>query len=471
MNRDTVLVRIDCDLRRLPINAKEAFFVSQLDGRITLEEASEIAGLALDEGMKLAGRLSILGAVRDAKACTGSTPSGPRGAGRSTTEKRSRPPRSLDPRAEVASERPPRADVEEAPRKTTSRRLAAQVRKDSPPGMRKERRRSTGSMPEVCELDAGVQEMIRALDTKLAAGVDHYAALGVERTADKKEITRAYFALAAQLHPDRFFGKKLGPLRAAIDRVFTRLTAANDELATSARRATYDATLPPPKKPSSARRPSKRMRRSQLTPAVAVEKPPEPPPSSSTTNDPERFKKLQAAARNVAGAERAMTWVRAAEEAVRAGDIVGAANNYRLALQMHDDPVIRQKLDAIDAHSRDLRHEKYLLKGRAAERALRWAEAADHYTRANEVRREASVAERAANALRLGNGDLRQATALAEQAVAHDAKNADYRVTLGEVYLASGLVQRAKDEADAAIKLSPSYARAKALVAAVRARS
>ena len=135
---------------------------------------------------------------------------------------------------------------------------------------------------------------------------------------------------------------------------------------------------------------------------------------------------------------------------------------------MHEDPVIKEKLAAIDGQSRDLRSEKYLAKARGAERAERWEEAADHYIRANDARKDGSVAERAANALRLAKGDLRQALALAEQAVAENGKNAEYRVTLSEVLVASNLLVRAKEEAEEALTLAPSHPRAKALVATLK---
>jgi len=319
--------------------------------------------------------------------------------------------------------------------------------------------------------------------------------LGVERGSDKKEIKRAYFALASTFHPDRFFGKKLGHVRAPLVRVFIRLTEASDALSTNARREAYDATLPPmpappPKQPSAARRMSKRIRKSLLTAAVVVDKPIPAPvvtekpiepaqvsaapisaPPICAADSAEKFRRLQATAQTMAGATKAQTWITAAEDSIRAGDIVGAANNYRLALQMHNDPAIRQKLEAIDAQSRDLRHEKYLVRARGAERAERWEDAADNYVRANEARKEASCAERGAYTLRISKGDLRLAATLGEQAVAHDGKNVEYRVTLGEVYFASGFAVRAKEESEAALALAPTNPRAKALAAAIRERS
>ena len=164
---------------------------------------------------------------------------------------------------------------------------------------------------EPCEIDPEMQLRILSLEA-LAHTADHYTLLGVARDADKKDIKRAYCALASKMHPDRFFGKKLGHIRTPLDRLFIRLTEANDD---------------------------------------------------------------------------------------------------------------------------------------------------------------ASTAERAANALRVSNGDLRLAATLAEQAVNADEKNLEYRITLGEVHLAAGFVVRAAAEVETALRQAPQNPRARFLDARVKAKS
>jgi hypothetical protein len=74
-------------------------------------------------------------------------------------------------------------------------------------------------------------------------GIDHYALLGVPRTADKKAIKRAYFELAARVHPDKFFRKKLGSFKLKMEAIFGKLTEAYETLTQKERRADYDAYL------------------------------------------------------------------------------------------------------------------------------------------------------------------------------------------------------------------------------------
>ena len=511
MDRDTILLPADCELRRLPLDAIEAFVLSQVDGRLTLEEIGEVVGLDFVKTAQLAKRLVELGAVKSSKKKHSLRPRvDPRAEKVSLrpkadprAEKVSLRPKA-DPRAEKVSLRPapapaPRKDTNRAPSeapKERRRRTTRSLRAVSPPPSTTPPPSPSTTPPskaaraedETCDLDEATFARIVALDAKLKS-LDHYAVLEVERSAEKRDIKRAYFAMAATFHPDRFFTKKLGGARAPLDRIFIRLTEAHDTLSARARREEYDATLSAPApsagrsskapamvRPSKApppKTPSRRMSK-QMKAAARATRPPAwepiaivvPPPSAPASED--KFRRLQAAAKLIASQNRAEVFLRGAEEALRAEDIIGAANNYRLALQCAEDPFVRLKYEAVEGLARTLRHEKSLARARAAERSERWADAAEHFARANEARPEAAVAERAAYALRMSGGDLKIAATLAEQAVERDGKNAGHHVTLGEIYLAEGLVVRAKSEVDLALDLAPDDPRGRELAAAIR---
>jgi hypothetical protein len=68
---------------------------------------------------------------------------------------------------------------------------------------------------------------------------DAFDLLGVARTADKKDIKRAYFKLSKDFHPDRFFGKALGPYAERLTQIFQALKSAFELLSDDARRAAY----------------------------------------------------------------------------------------------------------------------------------------------------------------------------------------------------------------------------------------
>src|SRR5262245_16394634 len=103
--------------------------------------------------------------------------------------------------------------------------------------------------------DAGADEHVDLDDERRAYPTDvhgrpdrlnHSELLGVARDADKKAIKRAYFQLAATIHPDRYFGKRLGSYKPKMETVFARMTAAFETLSDKDKRVAYDAKLGAP---------------------------------------------------------------------------------------------------------------------------------------------------------------------------------------------------------------------------------
>jgi len=54
--------------------------------------------------------------------------------------------------------------------------------------------------------------------------------LGVPADADKATLKRAFAAASKELHPDRYYGKDLGPFRTKLAKIFTRVTEAVEEM-------------------------------------------------------------------------------------------------------------------------------------------------------------------------------------------------------------------------------------------------
>ncbi|MBX3201390.1 MAG: DnaJ domain-containing protein [Labilithrix sp.] len=510
MDRSSILKSTGCDLKRLPLGALEAFMLSQLDGQLTLEEIAEVCSLGLADASRIAARLLELGAACESEAAR-MRPRPGKPAPRAAVEedachvadpRADGPPRRVDPRVEKVSLRPGRPSARpgavKEPRalrgdvaahdgdkkRRRSSRQSLRMRATAPRGATA----AAANADEPCELDEALRQEIVELDAKLPR-LDHYVVLGVERTAEKKAIKRAYFALAARFHPDRYFGKKLGPARAAIERIFRQATDAHETLTSEARRAEYDATLPPaPSRPRASKSPaplktppprkaSKTLRHSSRRMTAARKQ--TPTPASKTKTDrpaaveatgqrsAEKLRQLRAAAREVEIQVRVEPLLRAAEDALKRNDPIGAANNFRLALTHRDDPFVRLKLEDADRLAKAVRFERSVACARAAEDDRRWADAAIHYGRAHDTKPTAEIADRAANALRASQGDLERAATLAEHAVALDPKSARYRVTLGEIYLAARQLARAATHAEIALELAPRDPHAKELAAEV----
>jgi DnaJ-class molecular chaperone len=74
---------------------------------------------------------------------------------------------------------------------------------------------------------------------------DAFDLLEVSRAADKKEIKRAYFKLSKEFHPDRFFGKNIGPYRERLSKIFQSIKSAFELLSDDARRSAYLESVQP----------------------------------------------------------------------------------------------------------------------------------------------------------------------------------------------------------------------------------
>lgn len=100
-----------------------------------------------------------------------------------------------------------------------------------------------GSSPAPARLD-GLEltaEQARRIDELFAALAtrDAFELLEVTVAADKKEVKRAYFRLSKEFHPDRYFGKNIGPYRERLSKIFQAIKAAFELLSDDARRAAY----------------------------------------------------------------------------------------------------------------------------------------------------------------------------------------------------------------------------------------
>lgn len=69
---------------------------------------------------------------------------------------------------------------------------------------------------------------------------DYYALLGVSGTSRLPEIKAAYYRLAKQFHPDRFYGVEDPVVREKVDIIFTAINVAYETLKNSRTRQEYD---------------------------------------------------------------------------------------------------------------------------------------------------------------------------------------------------------------------------------------
>jgi curved DNA-binding protein CbpA len=236
---------------------------------------------------------------------------------------------------------------------------------------------------EDVDLDAETRRYVLELEAKVDS-ITYYDVLGVERTADRKEIKRAYFKLAATLHPDRHFGKKLGSFKPKMEMLFKKVSDAHDTLSVASKRAEYDARLGAAP---------------QVAQASAVVAPRIPEDRRETERKrlelEEQIKKREEIAAKV------KQHVDAATRAKAAGDFAMAAGAYRAAMTLSpDDAELKAAhVQAARAAAEKLAesHERQAL---LEEKYGRWAAAAASWKRVATARpNDEKVRERLANAM------------------------------------------------------------------------
>lgn len=177
-------------LAGLKLGAEEGFVLSRVDGKLTVGQICLLVPFDAEVTATILGQLARAGALEIPGATLPAPP----------------PPRAPEPPAT------PVAPAQTAP-------MMGQT---------------------IDGLDLTV-EQARRIDEFFAslASRDAFELLEITRTADKKEIKRAYFKMSKELHPDRFFGKNIGPYRERLSKIFQSIKAAYELLSDDARRTAY----------------------------------------------------------------------------------------------------------------------------------------------------------------------------------------------------------------------------------------
>jgi DnaJ-class molecular chaperone len=239
---------------------------------------------------------------------------------------------------------------------------------------------------EEVEIEAGLRKWLEEMHAQLDR-LTHYDLLGLRRTADTKEIKRAYFRIAGMIHPDRFFKKRIGRYKPMIDAVFAKASEAHETLRVAETRAKYDAALDAYLKSNP---------RAAQNFAQAPKAPVDPKVAA------ERQKAMDALkARFEAGKGDAQKLVETAKRAQAAGDLPGALDAYRkAALAAPTDASIKQAIAELESTASARLIDSHAKKAALEEKFGRWAEAAASWQKVVEARPTDKEAQtRLANAL------------------------------------------------------------------------
>jgi tetratricopeptide (TPR) repeat protein len=301
---------------------------------------------------------------------------------------------------------------------------------------------------EAVDLDLDRKREILAREALL--GRDDWTVLGLKPGATAEAVKLAYFDASRVFHPDRYYGKNLGSFRSRLERIFQRLSEAHETLTEALRRA-------PPPPSSSGVRPAPR---GAPTPTRA----PADPRADERRARLARHPYLATKARAGALLEEAQRHMRTAPE--KALHLLDQAK----ALGGHAG---KDRAPALEAEAKQQlnskRAEDEMKSGAAAAHDKDAAGAAHAYTRASELDpHRPDAAYEAARWLLKAGRPLAEARGFAQRAVTLRGDHLPSHLVLAEICLRMGMGSVARRHLEAALKLDPKNAEAKALLRQVR---
>lgn len=191
------------DPLKAAVGPDEYFLLSRIDGSQSLRQVLLDSGLPVERGVAIVTRLRSIGALllpgESAAPAPASVPSAP-----------SRPVGPL--RSAQGTDSQPQD-------------LAHDLRLANPSP------EEQAALDEDAEIDDTDRRRLLALE-RLILKQDPYMLLGVSQGADAKALKRAYFLLSKEIHPDRYYGKKLGSFAARMSRVFEEVSRTYAQLTT-----------------------------------------------------------------------------------------------------------------------------------------------------------------------------------------------------------------------------------------------
>jgi DnaJ domain len=253
------------DPLRAGLSTEEYFVWSRFDGATSLRDLLLMTGFAVDHAIAIVRRLRGLGALllpgENPATLAARAPAGGAGAGhRAATQlgvgapaqpRAARPAQDPPTVPRVAAARPVSGPIPTTPRAATARPVSGPIAAPPPPATARplspapppdstppppslddptaEEKAALAEPADRCELSIADRILILAMQRRMRVG-DPWLLIGVAKGADKKALKRAYFKLSKDVHPDRYYGKKLGGFTSRLSDVFEALAHAYAEL-------------------------------------------------------------------------------------------------------------------------------------------------------------------------------------------------------------------------------------------------
>jgi hypothetical protein len=211
------------DPLKAQVGPDEYFVLSRIDGQQTLRETLLATGLPVERAVAIVMRLRSIGALllpgETTAPAPASVPSPPVVRISQVT-----PHAPITPPRGVPMGRTTQGIRSAAG--TGSHELHLDLALPDPTG------EELRGLAEDCELSDPDRRRILAME-RLVDNRDPWALLGVFQGADARALKRAYFMISKDIHPDRYYGRRLGSFADRLTRVFEAVSRAYDRLTSS----------------------------------------------------------------------------------------------------------------------------------------------------------------------------------------------------------------------------------------------
>ena len=210
------------NLAGLKLTPTEGFVLSRIDGRSSYDEICRMSALGREETLTILRKLKKAAIILGPRDVVVTPPPVRKPARKSPSPERGHKtpapvlvtPEMLRKAQEKAGDKPEPAAKEPGS-------LLARLDNDDPV--------EPADLIEGHDLSAETKRRIIRVHRQLRKLLPHEL-LGVPADADKATLKRAFAAASKELHPDRYYGKDLGPFRTKLAKIFTRVTEAVEEM-------------------------------------------------------------------------------------------------------------------------------------------------------------------------------------------------------------------------------------------------
>jgi hypothetical protein len=229
------------------LTPQEGFVLSRIDGRTSIAEICLITGLGEEATIailqKLKAALLIITSASMSDLPPGiAPPSASRaatlGAGGRTASAAAPPSAHGTAAAAPSSAAAERGAEGGAPPKGKWPAAAPTTQSARPLAPLRDEEIDPALLAEGPELGEDVKRRVLAFHTRLPM-LDFFDLLEIDPLADRQAIRRSYFRLSKEFHPDRYFGKDLGPYKERLSDVFKAISAAFAVLSDDVQREAY----------------------------------------------------------------------------------------------------------------------------------------------------------------------------------------------------------------------------------------